>query len=332
MHPKLPTLLLASIFLVCLSSSALAATPPSLGSGTAPTAPSVGLVIDSPSNGSYLNSLNITISWHMTGSEAIIQYYLVKVDEGAWINNSLHTSISLIMPQEGAHLARVQAWTEIGGVYADDVLFVVDKVPPTIIGHAPTGSEAPASSLIVISFSEEMEVSSVVVTGIQGGSSWSGSSLTLTPNDPLQLDHEYVVTVLGQDLAGNDLSEYTWSFSTTSEGSVAGQVRDGRNSTVPGADVLLISRGEVIASTTTDSDGRFQLSAPSGTYNLTISKSDVVTKTVQVEIVSGEEMDLGVVEVELAPDYAWVLINAVIVVGAVGLFWVGRRNQRLGRK
>jgi hypothetical protein len=331
MNRKLLTLLFASLFAVILSSGALAA-PPSIGVGAAPMAPATGLVIDSPSNGSYLNSVNITVSWHIVGPTSSVQYYLVKVDGGAWINNSLRTSITLIMPEDGMHLVDVQAWTELEGLYSANVFFVVDRAPPTVIWHGPTGSGVPISSAIVISFSEPMQTSEVKVTGVQGHSSWEGANLTLTPNEPLLLDQEYTIVVSGQDLAGNNISGYSWSFSTTNQGTLTGQVRDDSNNTVADAEVVLLLKGEVVASTTTDSQGMFQLSAPSGTYNLTISKSEIITRTVSVEIISGEETDLGVVSVELTPDYTWVLINVVIIAGAVGLFLVGRRNQKLRKK
>jgi len=333
MHPKLRTLLLTSLFLVSLSLCTNAATAPSLAFGKAPMAvPMTGVVIDSPVNGSHLSALNITVSWHVIGPVAVIQYYLVSVDWGSWINNSLRTSITLIMPQDGAHSVRVQAWTEVEAVYSDTVIFVMDTIPPSVIGHLPTGTEVPASSVMVISFSEDMNQGSVQVTGIQGNSNWDDRTLTLTPYEPLLLEQNYIITVYGQDLAGNNLTWFAWSFSTSDLGSVKGQVRDDQYSTVSGADVLLIADGEVVAETTTDADGRFQLSAPAGAYDLSISKSDIIAKTVPVEISVGEEVDLGVVEVQLAPDYAWLLINAVIVIGAVGLFFVGNRNQRLRRK
>lgn len=328
---KLSILLLASLFVACLSSGALAAQP-SFGSLAAPTAPSTGLVIDSPSNGSYLNSANITVQWHLLGPTAAIQYYLVRVDEGAWINNSLRTSITLIMPEEGTHQVNVLAWTEFDGLYSASVHFIVDTISPTVIAYSPTGNNVPITSVITVSFSEPMRNWSVDANGVQGYSSWDSNNVTFTPTAPLQANQEYTITVSGYDLAGNNISGFSWSFDTTDLATLSGQISDGNNNAVADADVVLISKGEVIASTTSDSEGRFQLSAPSGTYNLTISKPNVITKTVQVEMMSGEATDLGVVTVELVPDYTWILIDVVIIAGAIGLYLVGRRNQKLGKK
>ncbi|MDD1756226.1 MAG: carboxypeptidase regulatory-like domain-containing protein [Methanomassiliicoccales archaeon] len=334
MHRKLPALLLISLFLVfSLSAHAAAGAPPAIGTG--PTAaPMTGVVIDSPENGSHLNGLNITVSWHMTGSVAAIQFYLVSVDGGGWINNSLRTSISLIMPQEGAHSVRVQAWTEIEVVYSDMVIFFMDTIPPTVIDYQPIGTQVPVSAEIVVTFSEEMNKDSVIVTGVQGTSTWDGQTVTvtITPYEPLLLEHNYLLIVYGQDLAGNNLTWFSWSFSTTSQGSVTGQVVDDRGDLVADADVLLLHNNEVVAETKTDDNGRFQISAPAGSYNLTISKDSIIAKTVPVEITAGGALDIGVVQVQPAPDYEWVVIDAVIVVGALGLFFVGNRNQRLRRK
>ncbi|HUL39853.1 MAG TPA: carboxypeptidase regulatory-like domain-containing protein [Methanomassiliicoccales archaeon] len=332
MNRKLLTLALASLFIACLSSGALAITPAAIGA--TPSALTNGLIIDTPTNGSRLNSLDITISWHVTGSVSAVQFYLVKVDQGSWINNSLRTSFTLIAPQDGSHQVWVQAWTDIENVYSAIVLFVVDTIPPTVIGHSPTGYGVAVSSFIFASFSEEMDVATVVVTGVQGQTTWAGNDLTLTPSEPLLADHDYNIVINGRDLAGNNLSEYSWSFSTATadQGTLTGQIRDNRNDTVAGASVDLLSKGEIVSSTTTDSDGRFQIDAPGGSYNLTISKSSIVTRTVQVDIAAGRNTDLGVVDVDLTPNSAWILIDVIIVVGAIALFLVGRRNQKLRRK
>ncbi len=115
-------------------------------------------------------------------------------------------------------------------------------------------------------------------------------------------------------------------------GTISGQVKDERNDTVQGADIVLLQGGETVSSTTTDSEGRFSLTAPSGSYNLTISKSDIITRTIQVEVIGGLEVNLGEVSVELVPSSTWILIVVVIVIGAIGLFLVGRRNQKLAKK
>lgn len=331
MNRRLPMLALASLLALCLSSGALAMAP-MVAIGAAPSAPSSGLVIDTPTNSSHLNSSNVTISWHVTGPVSAVQFYIVKVDEGAWINNSLRTSISLIVPEDGTHSVTVQAWTDIEIVYFASVIFVVDTVPPTVVAHSPTGSGVGVSATIFVSFSEPMNAGTVEVRGVQGNSSWDGNDLTLTPSGPLLLDHSYTIVVDGQDLAGNNLSSYSWSFSTADAATLSGQIKDNRNETVSGAEVVLLSKGETVASTTTDSEGRFQLSAPGGAYNLTVSKPEIVTKTVQVELTPGAETDLGVLEVELVPNSTWILIDGVIVVGAVALYLVGRRNQKLRKK
>jgi hypothetical protein len=332
MHRKLPALLLISLFLVfSLSADAAADVPPSIGTG--PTAvPMTGVVIDSPENGSHLNGLNITISWHMTGSVAVVQFYLVSVDGGGWINNSLRTSISLIMPQEGAHSVRVQAWTEIEVVYSDMVIFYMDTIPPTVIDYQPIGTQVPVSAEIVVTFSEEMSRDTVIVTGVQGNSTWNGQTLTIAPYEPLLLEHNYLLIVYGQDLAGNNLTWFSWSFSTTSQGSVTGEVRDDGGNAVADAKVTLLADGEAVKETTTDENGAFQLSAPAGSYNLSISGPGIIAKTVPIEISAGGQLDLGVVEVQQAAGSEWLVIDFAIVVGAIGLFFVGNRSQRLRRK
>ncbi len=325
------TLLFAALFVACSAFSVIApSASPVLAAG--PLAPSAGLIIDTPLNGSHLSSSNISITWHLVGSLSSIQYYSVKVDEGAWLNNLTGTSFSLISPEEGAHRVMVEAWTELEGLYYAEVTFFVDTVPPEVVGFSPTGNGALASSAIIISFSEQMDPYSVTIDGVEGTSGWNGNVLTISPNVPWQMDHQYTIVVNGNDLAGNNLSTFSWSFATADLGTISGQVKDERNETVQGADIVLLQGGEIVASTTTDSEGRFSLTAPSGSYNLTISKSDIITRTIQVEVIGGQGVDLGEVSVQLVPSSTWILIDVVIVIGAVGLFLVGRRNQKLAKK
>ena len=132
--------------------------------------------------------------------------------------------------------------------------------------------------------------------------------------------------------AAPPLPALSWTFSITGDGTVKGQVKDEGNNTVAGAEVTLRSGDMVVVTTSTDDDGAFSITAPNGKYNLTISKQEIVSFTVPVDIVSGEELDLGVIEVEQAPDYQWIVIDIIIIIGAIGLFWVGKRNQRLGKR
>jgi hypothetical protein len=332
MRRKLLALLLMSVLFASMSVGALSLPSNGVAAAPPPMDPATRLVIDSPSNGSHLNSFNITIGWHMAGPAVVVEYYLIRVDEGSWINNTQRTSISLIMPLDGLHSVKVQAVADLGLTFIEDVVFVVDTVPPTIIDNSPTGSQVSPYSTIVVQFSEDMYRSSVVLQGVDGHMTWTENNRILTLDDALALDREYTITVDGQDLAGNNLSTFSWTFSTTSDGTVRGQVKDAGNNTVPGAEVTLRSGDMVVATTSTDSDGAFLITAPKGKYNLTISKQEMVSFTIPVDIASGEEVDLGVIEVEQAPDYQWVVIDVVIIIGAIGLFWVGKRNQRLGKR
>jgi uncharacterized membrane protein len=101
---------------------------------------------------------------------------------------------------------------------------------------------------------------------------------------------------------------------------------------VEGVEVKVLKDGVVIASTTTDSNGNFNVEAPQGSYNLSLSSPKIEARTLQVNVTAGETLELGVVKVERAPDYTWVAIDVVIVLGAVGLFFVGRRRDGLKPK
>lgn len=321
----------AALMLACLA-CLLSPTVSAEARIPAAPAPEDGLYITSPENGTSGNVTTLTVSWQVVSPGPGLFYFLVKVDDGAWINNSQRTSITLISLEEGWHLVQVQASNELGSYYADRVEFEVDTLPPSITSRSPTGSGAALSSEIMVYFSEDMDRGSVQIQGAQGTLTWGARGFVLTPYEALAPATNYTIEVTGLDLAGNHLVGGTWSFNTTDKGSIAGKVKDDRNYTVEGVEVKVLKDGAVIASTTTDSNGNFNVEAPQGSYNLSLSSPKIEARTLQVNVSAGETLELGVVKVERAPDYTWVAIDVVIVLGAVGFFFVGRRRDGLKPK
>ena len=98
-----------------------------------------------------------------------------------------------------------------------------DTTAPTISSTIPNnnGTNVPASSNIVITFSEPMDIGSVQVTAVPditlGMATWSAQNdqVTYTPTVPLLPSTEYNVTVAGQDRARNQLGgTTTFKFTT----------------------------------------------------------------------------------------------------------------------
>ena len=132
-----------------------------------------------------------------------------------------------------AVLLRSLAVIGVGAVILAGVLYVastVDTRGPTVLEiriSAPTGDDRVA----LITTSIEVEFSEPVVTetaeaavrlepAVDWAVSWSGSTMRLTPADPLELDTEYVVTVEEgiRDPAGNEMAELPDPFEFVTAG------------------------------------------------------------------------------------------------------------------
>ncbi len=113
-------------------------------------------------------------------------------------------------------------------------------------------------------------------------------------------------------------------------GSVTGIVKDKDNRSVNGAQVVLSQGTQQIAETNTGSDGSFNFLEAEGTYNLTINYTgyEIFNKT--VDIVAGQTTNLGYIMLTPIPNYYWVLMDVIMVIGAALIFVVvGKRVRKL---
>ena len=97
------------------------------------------------------------------------------------------------------------------------------RPPPTVVTANPTGYSAPISAEIAVSFNMAMDVASVeaafdISPDIQGTFTWSRTTMTYTPAQPLPDDTYFTVTIGSdaRDVDGSplDCGSFTWSFST----------------------------------------------------------------------------------------------------------------------
>ncbi len=89
------------------------------------------LVITGPSNGAYINSSTVTISW--TGSDDFsgINHYQVSNDSYSWVDVYFNTSVTYNYT-DGTHTLYVLAADNAVNTNSTSVTFTVDTVPPTI--------------------------------------------------------------------------------------------------------------------------------------------------------------------------------------------------------
>lgn len=89
--------------------------------------------------------------------------------------------------------------------------FSIDTTPPTVIDYSPTGSDVPVEAIVRVTFSEEMNRTSVedafsMVPVVNGSFIWDNNTLKFVPHR-LTYGIRYNVRIKGdaKDLAGNSL-------------------------------------------------------------------------------------------------------------------------------
>ncbi len=113
-------------------------------------------------------------------------------------------------------------------------------------------------------------------------------------------------------------------------GNITGIVKDKDNRSVNGAQVILSQGSHQIAEANTGSDGSFNFLQVEGTYNLTINYTGYEIYNRSVTIVAGQITDLGYIMLTPVPNYYWVLMDLIMVVGAIAIFFVvGPRVRKL---
>ncbi|MDW5563264.1 MAG: Ig-like domain-containing protein [Methanomassiliicoccus sp.] len=127
------------------------------------------LTIDSPANGSYVNTGSATVSWE--GSDALsgIAYYDVAIDNGALVRSSGpdHTFDDLT---DGPHHIRIIATDRSGNERMAEVNVTVDTIRPSLAIISPDGGTRVNSSALTViwSASDENGVDYILVR-IDGG-------------------------------------------------------------------------------------------------------------------------------------------------------------------
>ena len=227
-----------------------------------------------------------------------------------------------------------------GGSNVDNLptTFIVrlDKVGPSVI-VSPNGSGIAIDAKIVVQFSEPMNLSSVsiIISGsVEGNVTFERNNATYTPN-ALESDKDYIVTVTGDDLAGNSVRK-TWTFSTIrTVGVVTGTIKNEEGSPVAAASIAL-NNG---AATSTDADGNFVFNGVSpGSYNITVNKVGYNNMTFNLTVTAGTTNALGIKTMTATSqspgssslDMTLLLLGIVlviIIVAGAGLIYMRRKRK-----
>lgn len=286
------------------------------------------LTITKPSHGSY-QPADVTVRWNGDDDTSGIDYYEVRMDGGQWIYVGTNESYEFTSISEGTHTVEVRAVDLAGNEIVESRDFEVDATPPTATG-SPTGTDVDVDTTVTVTFSEEMKESTVdiEVKGVIGTTELVNNTLTFTPNADLSFTTQYHVYVNGSDMAGNAMSTYHWTFTTSAnKGTVSGTVIDEDGDPVSGATVTLDS-GETV---TTDENGNFEIEANPGTFTITISKDGYKDKTMEVTLDPGEQENRGEVVLpekeEGALPFTWLLLLILAVIIIIILVIVAKRKK-----
>jgi parallel beta-helix repeat protein len=189
----------------------------------------------------------------------------------------------------------------------------VDITPPEVVWYSPQGLDAEQGNAITITFSEDMNASSVVVlvNGVRANGTWDDRAFVL--GMALEFESDYQVAVAGEDLSGNALEQFGWTFRTEDrDAQITGRVVDENAQPISG---VLLKVGEQEA--LTNADGRFSLVLSPGIHIMNISAEGYLDQQNLITVEEGGDADLGNITLERAPDDGGALNDLVFYVGLV---------------
>ena len=165
------------------------------------------LNIGSPSNGDFIDSKDVWVSWIATDEGSGIKGYQYRIDSGKWYST---TEASHLFEDlgEGPHTVVIRAIDNAGNSVTAMVTFVVDTVPPSLSITSPDDGSVLSTTWVEISWSATD--ATTTVTGYEyrinsGGvwSEWSGITLDLMHNFTGLADGQHIIEVRAYDLLGN---------------------------------------------------------------------------------------------------------------------------------
>jgi len=156
----------------------------------------------------------------------------------------------------------------------------------------------------------DVDTVSIDIYGVSGEVVWVDNTAILDTTEDLRPDIEYQVTVLGKDLAGNDMVPYRWGFLCVDRGIYVGYIMDlgGR----PISNVRIdLADGSIVV---TDQDGAFSIESKWGPQVLRISKEGFRSMEVEVFVDADNVVYGDPIQLDQAPSEQGLDINAVFVV------------------
>lgn len=290
------------------------------------------LTIETPSEGDLLNGGNAQGSWNGMDEDSGLANYSMRVDGGEW--TEVQSTNDLGSLAEGQHLLEVRAFDIAGNFVIKMVSFTLDPEAPVITERVPEGEHVDPDADITVTFSEDMNVSSVNLTveGVEGIISWSGNTMTFDPSTSLRYATAYTVTVSGMDLAGNEVS-MSWTFTTTNRGALSGRIVDTNGAPVANA-LVTLDTGETAL---TDENGLFYIVTEAGEHSITVTKDGYQATFSSALLGAGETLSMSAITLtpQATSSYDWWPIILAVAATAsffMLLFATSRNDKDRGRK
>jgi hypothetical protein len=248
------------------------------------------------------------------------------------INEYLFTGLS-----QGRYSILITAYDKAGNQNTTFVEFVIDRTHPNILKFGPTGNDVDVDSEIWVDVSEIVQLGTLIfnVNGVPGVTEVSGSRLIFDPYQLLEYGMEYTVIFQMNDLAGNRIPRFTWSFRTLDMGYVIGKVVDDSGDPIEGAKVQIKDYGTTI----TNDEGMFYINVPPGMYTVIIIMDGYEELSREVRIESGATTDLEDLKIKESGGDSPILVLIaaigavlIILILAFSIFIRKRRRRNSGEE
>ncbi len=248
-----------------------------------------------------LNNSMVEMAWQGVDAYSPMERYGIRVDGGPWQWVGPNTSWIYTELEEGLHLVEVRGFDTAGNGATVNTTLYVDTQFPHVLAHEPEGNRVESNGSISITFSERMDPSTVDVKirGISVDLIWSENTVHYTPSNPLTKGSTYDVLVVGFDLAGNEMTPFSWTFRVEEEDFTEvsffiGMVVDEKGRPIEDAGISV----NITTFTRTDENGYFRLEVAPGLHTLTIAKDDFFMISMNGYVENGETKNLGEIEME----------------------------------
>ncbi|MGA1793673.1 MAG: carboxypeptidase regulatory-like domain-containing protein [Thermoplasmatota archaeon] len=234
-----------------------------------------------PSPNESFGPSRVLVEWEGEDQGSGLSHYIYRMDEGRWLTTT-RTEMEYESVSHGIHRFDVAAVDKAGNMQAETVIFIMDRLRPTIIGYGPFGAGVQRPERIWMNFSEEMDARSlrISVGNLTGDLKHSGTNYTWAPDRKMEFGHSYQVSISGYDNAGNPLEFFSWTFSITDEVRVTGRVFDDNGNPITNARIVLDSGKTSL----TEKDGSFNITARMGVRTIHVTKDGFKVKVIELDL------------------------------------------------